>query len=61
MLLVKIPGTSRELQRGMRPYREKAPYVGFNPIIPQNEAGTRTDPPVSDPIELLTIHYHYPP
>src|SRR5215212_11992959 len=25
------------------------PYVGFTPMIPQSEAGWRTEPPVSEP------------
>src|SRR3989339_1172983 len=32
-----------------RPYRETRPYVGFRPTIPQNDAGWRMEPPVSDP------------
>src|SRR6266704_3402348 len=31
------------------------PYVGFNPITPHNEAGWRTDPPVSEPSATGTI------
>lgn len=33
----------------MSPWRETNPYVGFSPTTPQNAAGCRTDPPVSDP------------
>lgn len=33
----------------MSPYRETNPYVGFSPTTPQNAAGCRTDPPVSEP------------
>lgn len=33
----------------MSPWRETNPYVGFSPTTPQNAAGWRTDPPVSDP------------
>src|SRR3989338_6518151 len=35
----------------MTPFLETAPYVGFNPTTPQNEAGKRMDPPVSSPRE----------
>ena len=31
------------------PYLETNPYVGFNPTTPQNAAGSRIDPPVSEP------------
>lgn len=48
----KIPGTSIEFTSGIRPYLETRPYVGLYPIIPQYEAGFRTDPPVSDPMAL---------
>ena len=33
----------------MSPCRETSPYVGFSPTTPQNDAGCRTEPPVSDP------------
>src|SRR5215203_2706627 len=33
----------------MRPRRETRPYVGFRPTTPQNPAGWRIDPPVSEP------------
>lgn len=33
--LVRIPGTSMEFTRGMRPWREISPYVGFKPTTPQ--------------------------
>ena len=29
--------------------------VGLNPTIPQNAAGVRVDPPVSDPIDAAAI------
>ena len=48
----KIPGTSMELTRLMRPCLEMMPYDGLNPTTPQYEAGFRTDPPVSEPIAL---------
>ena len=37
----------------MRPWRDTRPYVGLYPIQPQIAAGFRTEPPVSEPIELL--------
>lgn len=49
---VNIPGTSIEFTSGMRPCRDTKPYVGFNPIKPQYEAGFLTDPPVSEPKAL---------
>src|SRR5690625_4244060 len=33
------------------PYLETRPYVGFMPTTPQNAAGWRTEPPVSEPSE----------
>lgn len=33
----------------MSPCRGTNPYVGFSPTTPQNAAGCRTEPPVSDP------------
>src|SRR5918994_2926952 len=33
----------------MSPRRETRPYVGFRPTTPQNPAGWRIDPPVSEP------------
>src|SRR5678815_2513096 len=38
-----------------RPYRLTRPYVGFTPTIPQNAAGCRTEPPVSEPSAMFTI------
>src|SRR5512145_2642107 len=35
----------------MTPYRETRPYVGLRPVMPQNAAGSRIDPPVSVPRE----------
>src|SRR5580698_7006292 len=43
------PMWSSELANATRPYRDTLPYVGVTPTTPQNEAGCRTDPPVSDP------------
>lgn len=30
------------------------PYVPFSPITPQNEAGMRSDPPLSPPVAMGT-------
>ena len=49
---VKIPGTSKELTSGMRPCRDRTPYVGLRPTTPQNEAGFLVEPPVSEPRAL---------
>ena len=53
-----IPIVSIELANGISPYLETRPYVGFNPMTPQNEAGNRTDPPVSDPKALYNHNYN---
>src|SRR5438270_4244554 len=45
---------SSEEANATRPYREIRPYVGLSPKIPQNDAGCRTDPPVSEPSETRT-------
>src|SRR3954470_106121 len=37
------------------PNRLTRPYVGFTPTTPQNAAGCRTDPPVSDPSAMFTM------
>src|SRR5207253_1409944 len=37
------------------PQRLTRPYVGLSPTTPQNAAGCRTDPPVSDPSAAGTI------
>ncbi len=34
---------------------DTSPYVGFNPTIPQNDAGSRIEPPVSEPSAQGTI------
>src|SRR5271169_6895650 len=39
----------------MTPARETAPYVGLSPTIPQNDAGSRIDPPVSEPSAAIAI------
>ncbi len=34
-VLVRIPGTSSELTRGMSPCLDNRPYVAFKPTTPQ--------------------------
>src|SRR6476646_4512655 len=46
---------SRELAKAVSPYRETRPYVGVTPTTPQNEAGCRIDPPVSEPREATAV------
>src|SRR5947199_8344618 len=38
-----------------RPQRLTRPYVGLTPTTPQNAAGCRTEPPVSEPSAMSTI------
>src|SRR5581483_3752679 len=40
---------SSELANATSPYRDTRPYVGVTPTTPQNDAGCRTEPPVSEP------------
>ena len=49
MLAANGPTQSRLLCAGCTPSRLTRPKVGFSPAIPQQAAGTRTDPPVSVP------------
>src|SRR6185436_3836924 len=44
------PTWSNEGDSGNTPRALTRPDVGFNPTIPQNAAGSRTEPPVSVPI-----------
>src|SRR5258708_32450286 len=37
------------------PYRDTRPYVGVTPTQPQNEAGCRIDPPVSEPSDTTAV------
>ena len=48
----RIPTVSSEEARGINPYRDTLPQDGLRPTMPQNEAGSRTDPPVSVPRAL---------
>jgi len=43
------PTLSQEKDSGMTPARETRVCVAFNPVTPQNEAGRRIEPPVSEP------------
>ena len=43
------PIQSKLIVMSRSPYLETAPYVGFNPVIPQCDAGFRIEPPVSEP------------
>ena len=47
-----IPTVSRDGAKEIRPYREILPYEGLKPHTPQNAAGRRTEPPVSEPIAM---------
>jgi len=40
----------------MSPCLDNRPYVGFNPTRPQNDAGLRVEPPVSEPNALHTLN-----
>jgi len=53
-LRVKSPGTSIELTSGISPCLDRRPYVGLRPTRPQNDAGLRVEPPVSEPNALHT-------
>src|SRR5262249_37397313 len=43
-VLVKNPRVSKLFASGRTPSREKRPWLGLNPVTPQNDAGRRTDP-----------------
>src|SRR3954471_9215312 len=51
----KTPIWSSDDANATRPYRLTRPYVGFTPTTPQNAAGCRTEPPVSDPSAISTM------
>ena len=48
-VLASGPAWSSDQPRGNVPSRGIRPNVGFSPTHPQREAGTRIDPPVSEP------------
>ena len=43
------PTWSRLEASAMSPYRETPPYVGLTPTVPVSAAGSRIEPPVSEP------------
>src|SRR6476646_4770770 len=51
----KTPTWSSDEANATSPNRLTRPYVGFTPTIPQNAAGWRTEPPVSEPSAIGTI------
>src|SRR5512146_1654287 len=46
---------SSEDAKATSPYRLTRPYVGLTPTTPQNAAGWRTEPPVSEPSAMRTM------
>src|SRR5438046_156323 len=50
----RTPIWSSDDANATSPYRLTRPYVGFTPTTPQNAAGWRTDPPVSEPSAMRT-------
>src|SRR5438067_1762482 len=52
---VKNPSVSRLRANGSTPSIEDKPYVGLSPVMPQYDAGRRTDPLVCVPIANGTI------
>src|SRR5438034_5287535 len=46
---------SSELANSTSPYRDTLPYVGVTPTTPQNDAGWRIDPPVSEPNDATAV------
>ena len=49
------PAASNDFDSGKTPSGDMRVVVGLNPTIPQNAAGVRVDPPVSDPIDAAAI------
>src|SRR5215213_6162532 len=49
------PTWSSDDAKATSPKRLTRPYVGFTPTTPQNAAGWRTEPPVSEPSAIGTI------
>jgi len=48
------PSLSSVQQRAMAPWRETRPYVGRRPDTPENDAGVRMEPDVSEPMAKAT-------
>src|SRR5678815_3660759 len=46
---------SRDDAKATRPYRLTRPHVGSTPTTPQNAAGCRTEPPVSEPSAMRAM------
>lgn len=55
MFFAKGPIESNDEANAVKPYLEILPYVGFKPVIPQNAAGWRIEPPVSVPRDTMHI------
>src|SRR5437870_1855206 len=49
------PIWSSDKANATRPYLDTRPYVGFIPTTPQNDAGVRMDPPVSEPSAISDV------
>src|ERR1700736_4428427 len=49
------PAWSSDDAKAIIPYRDTLPYAGFTPMILQNDAGSRIDPPVSVPNPIGTV------
>src|SRR5436190_15909508 len=50
----RTPIWSSDDAKATSPYRLTRPYVGLTPTTPQNAAGCRTEPPVSEPSAMRT-------
>src|SRR6185437_4646652 len=53
-LRAKAPTVSRVGESGIAPVTGTKPYVGFQAVTPQQCAGMRREPPVSDPSATTT-------
>src|SRR6185312_299524 len=53
-LRARIPTVSSVGASAMAPATGTAPQVGFQPVMPQQCAGIRSDPPVSEPSAKTT-------
>ena len=49
------PSVSNQADTGIEPRQDIRPIDGLRPATPQNAAGRRIDPPVSEPIEPTHI------
>src|SRR5687768_13942953 len=49
------PPVSNDAVIGIAPRRLTAPCVGLRPVVPHAAAGMRIEPPVSDPIPIITV------